>query len=386
MNKDFLCRQQLSLLPERIWKAVMTEASREVYRYLWDLFKAKNFDALRIMVVGAGGSYPAAISISHSLRDEMRTPYVEAVTPQTALRILTQTDRIINAEHRPKYDVVIGVSYSGTSPDIKAVYEDCREREFPFVLFTGADIETLKDEYNGFKDSYLKVVSYYNPEDKTGKENSMISMFSTLAPALIFDNYSIQINERERMNRIYKEDLEEGEKFVSSLNIARIARVLKARPVIHVLYEWRTFGLAADIASKFMESGIANVVLHEKKNFSHGEYTLLYKQKFGMVINITKFSVGVNVVSGAVSFHHTNEFDEKLNDFLKDLCKKKSAVYIETGNGMFETGEMLTKELCKYPYLITAIGEEMGIDISKPFDPEPFPPESKALYRYKGEF
>ena len=176
---------------------------------------------------------------------------------------------------------------------------------------------------------------------------------------------------------IYKEDLEEGEKFVSSLNIARIARVLKTRPVIHVFYEWRTFGIAADIASKFMESGIANVILHEKKNFSHGEYTLLYKQKFGMVINLTKFSV---------SFLHSNEFDEKLDEFLKDLCKKKSAVYIEMGNGMFETGEMLTKELSKLPYLITYIGEAMGIDISKPFDPEPFPPESKALYRFKGEF
>ena len=189
MNQDFVSRQQLLLLPERIWKAEATEASKEVYRFLWDIFEAKNFDAMKIMVVGAGGSYPAAVSVSHSLRDEMRTPDVEAVTPQTALRILSQTDRILNAEHRPKYDVVIGISYSGKTPDIKAVYENCRRRNFPFVLFTGVDKETLKEEY--FENEFLKIVSYFNAEDTTGKERGMISMFSTLAPAVLFDDYVI---------------------------------------------------------------------------------------------------------------------------------------------------------------------------------------------------
>ena len=386
MNQDFVSRQQLDLLPQRIHKAEETEATKEVYRFLWDLFKAKNFDALKIMVVGAGGSFPAAVCISHSLRDEMRTPNVEAYTPQTALRILTQTDRIINAEHRPYYDVVIGISYSGKTPDIKAVYEDCTKRGFPFVLFTGADKETLKEEYNGFKDKNLKVISYFNPEDTTGKERGMISMFSTLAPAILFDDYLVSSDPKARYFRIYEEDFKKGEEFVSKLNIARIARVLKSRPIIHVIYEWRTYGIAADIASKFMESGIANVVLHEKKNFSHGCYTLLYKQKFGMVINLTKFAVAVNVVTYDSHLVHDTDYEDKLDEFLKNICKQKSAVYLEMGNGQFEPAQLMTTELSKLPYLITAIGEEMGIDISKPFNPDPFPEEPKELYGYKGEF
>lgn len=384
MNQDFVSRQQLLLLPERIWKAEATEASKEVYRFLWDMFKAKDYDAMKIMVVGAGGSYPAAISVSHSLRDEMRTPNVEAVTPQKALRILSQTDRILNAEHRPRYDVVIGISYSGKTPDIKAVYENCRRRNFPFVLFTGADKETLKEEY--FENEFLKIVSYFNAEDTTGKERGMISMFSTLAPAVLFDDYVISFDPKWRKYHVYKELLEEGEQFVSKLNIPKIARAIKRRPIIHVIYEWRTYAIAADIASKFMESGIASVILHEKKNFSHGRYTLLYKQNFAMVINLTKFDFAINISTMGAELVYGNDYDEKLDKFLKDICKKKTAIYLEMGNSLLETAQMLIKELCKLPYMITAIGEELGVDVSKPFNPDHFPEEPKALYEFEGEF
>lgn len=384
MNQDFVSRQQLLLLPERIRKAEATEASKEVYNFLWDIFKAKNFDAMKIMVVGAGGSYPAAVSVSHSLRDEMRTPDVEAVTPQTALRILSQTDIILNAEHRPKYDVVIGISYSGKTPDIKAVYENCRRRKFPFVLFTGADKETLKEEYP--ENKFLKIVSYFNAEDTTGKERGMISMFSTLAPAVLFDDYVISSDSKARNYHVYKELLEEGEQFVSKLDVTKIAKAIKKQPIIHVIYEWRTYAIAADIASKFMVSGIASVILHEKKNFSHGHYTLLYKQNFGMVINLTKFDAALSLSTSDLTLVHCNNYDEVLDKFLKDICKKKTAIYQEMGNGMLKTAEMLIKELCKLPYLITAIGEELGVDISKPFSPDLFPEEPKVLYGYDGEF
>ncbi len=384
MNPDFVSRQQLMLLPKRIWKAEETEASKEVYRFLWDLYKAKNFDAMKIMVVGEGESYPAAISISHSLRDEMRTPDVEAVTPQTALRILSQTDRILNAEHRPTYDVVIGISYSGKTPEIKAVFEDCIRRDFPFVLFTGADKETLKKDY--FESKFLKIVSYFNAEDTTGKEKGMISLFSALAPAVVFDDYVISSDPKRRNYDVFKEWLEEGEQFVSKLNISKIAKAIKRRPIIHVVYEWGTYAIAADISSKFTKSGIANVILHEKKNFSHGYYTLLYKQNFAMVINLTRFNVAIDFSAKSYEFIHKNDYDEELDKFLKDICKKKTAIYLEMGNGMFETAEMLVRELCKLPYLITAIGEELGIDVSEPFSPDPIPEEPKVLYEYNGEF
>lgn len=62
---------------------------------------------------------------------------------------------------------------------------------------------------------------------------------------------------------------------------------------IHVFYEWDTLPTATDIESKFTESGIANVVLHEKKNFSHGRYTSLYNQSFAVVINLTRHGIAL---------------------------------------------------------------------------------------------
>ena len=385
MKDYFTSRVHLSLLKDRIHKAEETEASKELYRFLWNLFRKNDYNPLRVMVVGAGGSYPAALSAAHSIRYELRTPYVEAVYPQTALRILGQFDRIVNCNYHPKYDVIIAISYSGKTPDIKAVYESCRKHDLiPFVLLTGEDKEKLKDIY--LQNIFLKIISYYNPEDTSGKENSMISMFSTLAPVVLFDDYVISSDPKERKFKIYKELLDNGEEFVSKLPIGEIAKSLKKHPVIHVLYEWKTYPTAKDIESKFMESGIASVVLHEKKNFSHGCYTMLYKQDFGLIINLVDYAVGINVFGGndeVVQFFNT-DYDRILAEFLMERCVINSSNYIEMGNGMFDPAEWNVEELSKLPYLITVIGEALEIDIAKPFDE--FPKETKALYKYEGEF
>ena len=383
MNQDFVSRQQLALLPERIWKAQATNATDEVYSFLDDLQKSITHDFMKIMVVGAGGSFPAAISISHSLRDEMCTSDVEALTPQTALRILSQADSIFVARPNLKYDVVIGISYSGKTPDIKAVYVNCNKKKIPFILFTGADKESLIEDYP--ESQFLKIISYFNAEDTTGKERGMISMFSTLAPAILFDDITLSYISKVRDYTLYYGWLNLGKKYVSELDIPKIARAIQKNPIIHVFYEWETFGIAADIASKFMESGIACVVLHEKKNFSHGLYTLLYKQNFGMIINVTKFAIACDIPDCKIR-NHATDYDDVLDVFLKEICEKKGAIYLEIGNSWSLTASNIIQELCKLPYLITAIGEELNIDISKPFSPGTFPEEPKALYGYVGEF
>ena len=132
----------------------------------------------------------------------------------------------------------------------------------------------------------MNIISYFNAEDTTGKERGMISMTSTLAPIIVFDdNWTCKLISENQ------EALTNGEKFVSELNIHDIARKIKQKPVIHVFYEWDTLPTAIDIESKFTESGIANVIIHEKKNFSHGRYTLLYKQNFALAINLVKYRI-----------------------------------------------------------------------------------------------
>lgn len=378
MKEEFVSRQQVNLLPERIRKAEKTDATKELNLYMWDLFKRKKFVPMNIMVVGAGGSYPAAIFAKHALHDEMCTPNVEAVTPQTAVRILTQFDRVNNGEWNPKYDLVIGISYSGKTPDIKSVSELCAKKGFPFILVTGAEKSTLSDIY--CESDSMKIISYYNAEDTTGKERGMISMVSTLAPIIIFDdNWTCKLISENQ------EALVNGEKFVSDLNISEIAKTIKQYPVIHVFYEWDTLPTAADIESKFTESGIANVVLHEKKNFSHGRYTSLYNQNFAVVINLTRYDMAIPLDgSGNINKFYKYKYDENLATFLNKRCEEKSAHYIEIGTVAMMPSQWNIEAMSKLPYFITAIGEELGIDISKPL--KPFPEEAIQLYDYKGKF
>lgn len=378
MKEEFVSRQQVNLLPERIRKAEETDATKELNLYMWYLFEKKKYVPMNIMVVGAGGSYPAAIFAKHALHDEMRTPNVEAVTPQTAVRILTQFDRVNNGEWNPKYDLVIGISYSGKTPDIKCVSELCAQKGFPFILVTGAEKSTLSDIYR--ESDSMKIISYYNAEDTTGKERGMISMVSTLAPIIIFDdNWTCKLISENQ------EALVNGEKFVSDLNISEIAKTIKQYPVIHVFYEWDTLPTAADIESKFTESGIANVVLHEKKNFSHGRYTSLYNQNFAVVINLTRHGMAIPLDgSGNINKFYKYKYDENLAIFLNKICEEKSTHYIEIGTVAMMPSQWNIEAMSKLPYLITAIGEELGIDISKPL--KPFPEEAIQLYDYKGKF
>ena len=380
MENNYVSRQQLSLLTERILKAKETDSTHELYRYLRDKFKENGCRPMHIMIVGAGGSYPAALAASHSIIDELYTPYVEVETPQTALRIIEQFSKIFNCNCHEKYDVVIGISYSGKTPDIKAVAEVCASKGFPFILLTGSDKEELKELYH--EHELLKIISYFNVNDTSGKERGMISMFSTLMPAIVFYDYTV--SSVRPTAHYFKEYLENGEKFVTGLNITDIANSIKKSPVIHVFYEWATLPTAADIESKFIESGVANVVLHEKKNFSHGRYTTLYKQDYALVINLNYYATGISTETSEVSMLYKYDYDSKIAKFLKEICENKSVHYVEMGNGITEPAGWNIREMSKLPYLITSIGEALNIDISKPL--APFPKEASTLYDYKGDF
>lgn len=378
MREEFVSRQQVNLLPERIRKAEETDATKKLKLYMWELFEKNNYKPMKIMVVGAGGSYPAAIFAKHAIQDEMCTPDVEAVTPQTAVRILTQFDNILNCTWHPQYDLVIGISYSGKTPDIKYVSKLCAKKGYPFVIVTASQKSKLSETYQ--ENNELKIISYFNIEDDTGKEKGMISMASTLAPVIIFDD-----NLTYKMTSDNQKALVNGQKFVSKLDISSIAKTIKQYPIIHVLYEWDTLPTAVDIESKFTESGIANVVLHEKKNFSHGRYTSLYNQNFALVINLIRYEMMSITLDGRnINKLYKYDYDENLATFLTKICKEKSVHYIEIGTEAMKPTQWNIEAMTKLPYLITAIGEELDIDISKPL--KPFPEEATQLYNYKGKF
>ncbi len=368
MKNEFVSREQLELLPKRLLLAEETDASKKFNQLLNSLKIRKNFSPFfKVLVIGSGGSYPAAVFAKYVISEGYGNPYVEAVTPQTAKRILTQFDNSANFTkvHNPSFDLVIGISYSGKTHDIIALAKLCIQREYPFVLITGAEENSLKEIYP----SGIKIISYYNPKDDTGKEKGMISMFSTLAPCLIMNNWKKSVYSLCKSKAPH-------------LSTFRISRLLNLNPIVHVFYEWDTYAVAADIESKLIESGLAAVVLHEKKNFTHGRYTLLYKYNFALAIDLVKQNT--SYVGSKKS--DTTNFSISFSNFLMNLCKERGAYYLEISNDFSHSTSWNLYVLALLPYLITEIGEELGIDISKPFKPGTFPEEAKALYNYEGDF
>ena len=364
---NFVSRQQLNLLPYRIEKLLETDAINQFNTYLAWLDERCNSHPMKVMVVGSGGSYPATIIAKHAISERFYTDTVVAETPQTALQILKQFDHPGISNLQPHYDTVIGFSSSGKTPDMYAVSQLCEQKGYPFLLITGTDKAELSQLYVE-KTDLLKVISYFNPEDTSGKEKGIISMFSTLAPAIICNaNIMDYSNQLSICNQI-----------ITDSNIDEIATALKQHPVIHVLYEWDTFAVATDIESKFTESGLAHVILHEKKNFSHGRPTLLYKQNFALVINLVSHNLQMSEL-------YKSDYEKQLARFLSDLCTNQLACYLELR--AYNNTTTIFKNLMfmlPIPYLLTAIGERMDIDTSKPLSP--YPKEAIELYNYTGEF
>ena len=373
MNDIFVSKTQLELLPARVLLAEKTNASVELYNSIYRLSNIKKRKQIKILVVGSGGSYPAAVFAKHELSAEMRTPYVDAVTPQTAIQIITQFNIVAFCSYAPEYDLVIGISYSGKTADIKAVADLCATRGFPFILLTGTNKQDLEDFYT--ESELVKIISYFNSDDSSGREEGMISMASTIIPCMILDDTS-----SNKLIALNQKALSAGKSFVDELNISEIAKQIKKHPIIHVFYDWNTYAVAADIESKFTQSGIANVILHEKKNFSHGRYTSLYNQKFAMIIDLTWYCS----VLGSKDKVYRTKYEKELAIFLKDVCDANSSCYINIGTSPLTVVQWIIEALAIIPYFITAIGEELGIDISNPLIP--FPKETTKLYNYNGWF
>ena len=375
MKEEFLSRQQLNLIEDRVTCALKTLAPFDLWYYFLKLTNSHKNTPTKVLIVGSGGSYPACVFAKHVILEYLNIT-VEATTPQTALRMLNEFKSFSNTINS-KYDLIIGISYSGKTPDIVAIAKLCKLKQYPFLLITGAKY---------VEDDLTKIISYFNaryPEAEKG----LISMASTLIPMYILEAVRYTLPPHLLTHPV--SELHYGERFVSQLDIGKIASSLKKTPIIHVFYEWDTLPTALDIESKFTESGIATVILHEKKNFSHGRTTLLYTQKFALVLNLCRYKYDYNgnidrKLNEEMKFK--NDYDKILTDYLKTICNNFNSNYIE----LFAISPFVTSSRWNLwtmpilPYLVTQIGEEMNIDISRPF--KHYPQETLALYNYTGEF
>jgi len=375
MLKKLVSVEQLRLMPNRVLFAEQTNATSKLRKLLLELKKENDYGPMKILIVGAGGSFPAALFAEQILAYECKTADVQAVTPQKAIRKLKQF--FFYPIHKPLYNVVIAISYSGKTADIQKVYEVCKAENIQFILVTKAIDSDIQEVYPNYNTISSNIVSYYNEEDDTGNERGMISMASTFSPIVIFDD--LVSNCKTENQKCF----EKGRQFVEALDIAAIADSIKKIKIVNVFYEWETLPTVYDIESKFTEAGIANIVFHEKKNFSHGRYVSLYTLESGLNINLTMLD-SLNELNKDENTSCKTPYDKKLEVFLKNISVKNNTPYISIGTNAYMPNQWNIEAMAIIPYLLVAIGEELGIDISKPL--QPFPEEAKELFNYIGEF
>lgn len=366
-----VAEEQLKLMYKRMVKAEKTGARVElitrVMSVIRDNLAIVSKGNFKVLVVGAGGSYPAAEYLKLII-SEYQMGICDAATPQTALGLIEKVH----------YDLVVGITYSGRTPDIIAVYKAMRFVDFysKFVIITGDSEKNVKPYYSE-NDVNLSIISYFSEEDESGKEKGMISMFSTLEPCFLAYNGAYE-DHVEEIYRLSTKASEFCNKTMDSIYKTKASPFDITRPyIIHIIYDWKTYPAALDLESKITESGIGFAMIHESKNFSHGRYTILYKQDFDLIFHLYSTKEDSK----------DSPYEKELGVMLSKIVKEKDKALITMHSDedfWYGTLEMLFK----IPYLVVSLGRCKDTDIAKPFKdyPNGFPVEAKDLYNYNGIF
>ena len=135
--------------------------------------------------------------------------------------------------------------------------------------------------------------------------------------------------------------------------------MLKIGNIINIFYGDDNTSAAFDIESKFTESGTFNVIMHEKKNFSHGRF-----------INYENLNNNYNIY---LKSKNISKYEEKLLEFLKD---GNNIILESRYNGILAEYDLLLM----VQYLTYYISNLLKIDISKPA----FTENALKLFFYKG--
>lgn len=336
---------QLEKLPHKIQALTETDASKELYSFINRVQKEKGDNNLSIAIVGNGNNYASALCIKYLMIEKyhIEKPILTCSTSS----IISQLKEYDRQYDKPNFDLVICIDFDGNSPDSEELAKFCAKNDYHFLFITALpEICFDKEIYlNGYM-NYILSCDYF--EQLTDTFPHVLSFIATLAPIILFYDDTYQ-----GYWHIYEQDLKNGENFVSGLNIDNIVTSLHESPVIHVFYNYSTEATAYDIKHKFEASGIAAVILHEKNSFVTGDANILLNDNIGLVIDLIKFN-------------GNTRYNRNIEDFLQNFCKKNEYPYIYLGSLSATNSVWNITEMMKLPYLIAAIGNELGVDVVNP--------------------
>ena len=300
-----------------------------------------------VIVAGTGGSFVVAEFIN-SVLNKANNCFSNSMYP-----------RDVFFQNLGLVDYVILVTYSGKTHEICECIKYCKKyKNIKEIVVVTRDDKMLLNRIE--KDSNVNIIKY---GDGDTKEKSFISIASTFMPISIFAK---SIFKKSKLNfELYVSELFENVENIINETTKNIDwTMLKSKPFLEVIYETESKSSAQMLESNLIESGIAHVVLHEKKHLSHGRYVLGSLNKAPITIFLKNSN---NILYDNRIFEYYSE--DINNNFFLLINNSKHGI-----EGEFE---MLVKTL----FLTKNISEKLDVDLSR----INYPILAQKLYKYRNK-
>lgn len=331
-KSKFKIATSLDQLIERVNNGINSYNIKQIENLLSSL------DNSKILILGSGASYISACYISKILNDYIydKKIFVDVMYINEAL----------NNKNILKYDKIIIISSSGTSSDLVKIINYLKNINFNAIyLITAKE----KDIYLDIKN--LEVISYYS--DNWTRERGFLSIEGIVLPVILFVlSINKTINKVDLLLKI-KEILDNYLQTDININYGSL---------IDIFYDNDSYIHALDLESKLIESGMGRVSLHEKKNFSHGRFSILKTMPSDLIIYL--------------NFNSNNKYETKLINYLSS--KNLNIIKLLEDK---ENNDVLDVfiNLIKIQKFILDISKIINIDLSDPG----YDNKDKTLYKYK---
>ena len=333
------CNININNLETRIINAINSSA--------YDKIKKMDFDNINnALFIGTGGSLAGANYSS------------KVINCLYGINTVCLLPREVSYRNNKLIDKVFLFSYSGTTNDlIEGTKSIDNNKKY---LITKGEVQKIVKKTAINKNN---IISYRTNSNK-GKEKGFLSFEGALAPASIFLKMYLELTDANiNLVDFIKDSLNYWDDYFNKLfkdNKKNLLKILAIGNNINIFTGDYTTSACIDLESKLIESGTFNILLHEKKNFSHGrfinyehlnsKYSIYFKQK------------------------EISDYENKLLDYLD----KENTLIIES---------RFNDILCEYDLLVASqylayyISNLLGIDISKPTYSE----AAMKIYFYKGQ-
>lgn len=327
------CLININNLERRVLNGVNSSAYMELIEQLKGLKSTCLF-------LGTGGSFAAAHFAS------------KIVNEMFGITTISKFPREVNYRNNEDIFKIFLFSYSGTTADLLEGTKNIDNNKK--IIITKGEFKKVIE-----KTKIKNIVSYRTNNNK-GAERGFLSFEGVLTPASLFLNIYLKSKEIDSQKFIQERFRYWEEYFKNYFKSNKeLKRMLKKGKIINLITGDYTTSASLDLESKIIESGIYSLIIHEKKNFSHGRFINYENQDCPTTVYLKQ--------------KNTTEYEIKLLKYLSD-----NTILIESEfNGILAEYDLLIAS----QFFIVNISKMLDIDISKPKYSE----DAMKIYFHKGE-